>query len=228
MVGNRSPKIDPKRTKATLEQLGRLHAHLQQMMQALRQEVSNSFGQQFQNIKSLEGGVNSAEYNMRAQQKVINALAMDVKALYDSMATVATPPALLRIDTPEGQRIDWAYYHAQVDADLAVVQRLRAEAEAKAKEDAEKLKAAAQQKELEDLVEKVKTEAEASGNDPEEVAEAARQLLEETKKVSDETGKMLRGEDYDESVILEAQKKIEEDAKNHPSEFPEGASIFGG
>jgi len=250
------PTKDPKKQRATIEQMSRLHAHLQQLINNLQKSVSNSFTQQFQNIQSLAGGLDSAEFNLRSQQKVINGLALDQLRMFQVLDSMASDFNKLAIEVrgedtelykdvlpvhvqytdikdEEGnivdRRVDWPFYHEEVQKDKEEIQRLMKEQEEQAKAELEKAKAEADEKQIQEEVEKVKEAAIEAGNDPEEVAEEAEKLLRETKAVADETGKMMRGEPFDEEVIAEAQKKIAEDeAQNEASEFPKGASIFGG
>jgi hypothetical protein len=255
-IGKRTPTPDPKRVKVTLEQMGRLHAHFQQMMQTLQESTRSSFTQQFENIKALAAGLDSSEFNLRAHQKVLNSVVLDQLHLFQVINTMATDLnqllvaaqgedaelyetvepqhiALTEIADEDGEvvdyRVDWPFYHQQVTDDKEEAERLQKEAEEKAKAELDAAKEASDEKQIQEQVEEVKKKAIEAGNDPEEVAAAAETLLRETKAVADETGKMMRGESYDEEVIAEAQKKIEEDEKENPSsDFPAGATIFGG
>lgn len=245
--------MDPKRVKVTLEQLGRLGTHLQKMINELRSATENSFTQQFQNIQSLAGGLGSAEFNLRAQQKVINAMALELLDVFQILnvladdlndvryagqedapqITTVSPQYLQTVELEDeggekATRISWGFYHEEVEKDKAEMERLHKEAEEKAKAALEQAKAEADEKRIQEDVEKVKQAAIDSGNDPEEVSAEAERLLRETKAVADETGKMMRGEPYDEEVIAEAQKKIAEAEEDDSDGFPEGASIFGG
>ena len=253
-TGSRTPMKDPKRVRVTLDQLGRLHGHLQQVINNLQESVKNSFTQQFQNIQSLAGGMDSAEFNLRAQQKAINAMVMDQLHMFQVFNTMASDlntlltnlqgekaelydtiepkhVALAEIkkdDETVEYRLDWPFYHKQVDEDKAAFLEMRKAAEEQAKAELEQAKAESDEKQIQEQVEEIKQQAIEAGNDPEEVAVEAEKLLRETKAVADETGKMMRGEHYDEEVIVEAQKKIEADEKANPSDFPKGAAIFGG
>ena len=125
------------------------------------------------------------------------------------------------------KRIDWAYYHKLVDLDLAEIARqeeiVRKEEEAK-KAALEEERKAKEKIDHEAKIKEIAEQAVEAGNDPEEVKAEPDKLLEQTKIVAEEVGKMQRGEEYDKEVIDEAQRMINEDEKNHP----EGATIFGG
>lgn len=220
---------DPKRTKVNVEQLARLHGHLQQLINNLQQSTRNSLTQQFQNIQQVAAGLDSSEFNLRAHQKVLNAMAMDMAAIREALEIEGEPNLQLLDVGISDPRIDWGFYHEEVQKDKDEIERLRKEEEERAKAELEAAKAEADEKEIERQVEEVKEKAIEAGNDPEEVAEEAEKLLRETKQVADEAGKMMRGEPFDEEVIEKANQKIIEDEKENPSpDFPKGASIFGG
>jgi len=200
--------------------------------------------------------LDSSEFNLRAHQKLLNALVADQLKLYRVFNMLAADVSTLlemqvedaelwkevtadnvrlvnvsKEEDPPDYRVDWGFYHQEVQKDKDEIERLRKEEEERAKAELEKAKAEADEKDIEKRVEEVKQAAIEAGNDPEEVAEEAEKLLRETKQVADEAGKMMRGEPFDEEVIEEAQRKIIEDEKEHPEpegDFPKGASIFGG
>jgi len=235
---------------------------LQNHLQVLQQQTSQSVQQLWQNDGELRDGNRAAEFNLRAHQKVLNAFAVDLtfvsKAMQllvnqfvpeenrgDFQDELVTTLKDIEYTDDDGsikvvRRINWIYYHELVEEDLKVI--AEQEAAAKAVADAEAAKAAA--KPAEPVVTKPEE------NDQDEVAAAAAELLEQTRRVAEESGKMARGEPYDKEVIAEAQRVIDEDEAKHgdtglefgspakeeepqaapPIEdgYPEGAAIFGG
>ena len=196
------PKKDPTKVRATLAQLGEVHRQSLSGLNGLRQEVSDNLTQVHQNHEELLQGLNASEFNLRAHQKVLNAMALEmehVANMYNSMVDVLNETVLreempkcgigarlIMADVPVApqqgdqlqktvRRINWPHYHGEVEDDLkriAEIERERAEAE--------------------------KREAE------EEAVRIKREQIEIAKKES------------------EAPKDAEE------SEYPEGATVFGG
>jgi hypothetical protein len=74
-----------------------------------------------ENQQSLKKGLESAEFNLRAHQKVLNSLVTD-----------AGPDEVeVEIDGKKEKRINWAVYHKYVEADLAKMAELDLQREKK-------------------------------------------------------------------------------------------------
>jgi hypothetical protein len=209
--------------RASKSDLVVIHNSLRQ----LQQQAGQSIQQLWKNDEELRDGNRAAEFNLRAHQKVLNAMMVDLS----TMAAALELTLNLRIrdaKLPDGSiepRIDWPYYHELVEQDLVEL---------------------AEQEKQERLANEAAAEESAATpdismeNDQDEVDAAAAELLEQTKIVAEEAGKMARGEPYDQSVIDEAQRVIDEDEAKHGADpileakekqedqFPDGAAIFGG
>lgn len=260
--------------RVTLQELQGVQLLLQNQLQALQTQASSSFAQSWENDEQLKNGLDSSEFNLRAHQKVLNAMSLEFMAMRRILVGIAQSLDVeIGVENPEAleyvkmtqvdiqrdgevkaiDRIDWSYYHEQVEQDLQAIAEIEAKrkaeeaaaaaAAAKAAEEEQAQKnaeaGAELSEELEQGIEELKEAAVAAGNDPEAVEAGARQLLGQSKRVAEELGKMKRGEPYDEAVIAEAQALIDADEakeKGAPAavppqeedEFPEGATIFGG
>lgn len=206
-------------------------------LKGLEQRVADSFKTVHDNVQSLKRGLDSAEFNLRAHQKVLNAMAVELEQQFGDMAELKLADVKIPTEADDGEkdeliirRINWAFYHKEVEDELRRLLELeKAEqeriAEEKAKLEAETKKAALEEEKakLEEQLADLKKEAEEAGNNPEEVETEAKKVLEQFQKVSEELGKMVRGEPHDQEVIAEAQQMIEEDERKHP----DGATIFG-
>jgi hypothetical protein len=327
--GGQKPQVDPRRQRANVAQLNQVLNIALQQVQQLEKKTQDSVKQLWDNQSSVKTGMDSAEFNLRAQQKVINAMAIEIEhmagmfnelitSLHSNlqaedvqkigfgaelhMTSITVPPEEGR-EEKELRRVDWPFYHAQVEKDLEVLaeyerevqeaQQAKARAVTKA---VDKLRETCTKESLEDLAKRiedgeqilkdyddgrefeldeeyakavatrlrlgpidvealqkeqaakyqeqldavVESARKAGIEDAAEVEDAARELFEQMQKVSEELGKMVAGEPYNEEVILEAQALIElmerEEAKEgapqieeppQEGEFPEGAAIFG-
>ena len=212
------PKQDPTRVRATLAQLTEVHKQAVGGLASLRQEVAGNLAQVHGNHEELLQGLNASEFNLRAHQKVLNAMAMDmeiiastlnglVDVLNDTVLKEEVPRCeigyLQMADVPVApqqgdelqqtvRRIDWPGYHTEVEADLAriaEIERQRAEAQKKAaEEEAERIRLEQQQAAEE------KMKAEAVGSEGKE----------------------------------EPKLEAEAPPKNEGPDVPEGATVFGG
>lgn len=158
--GDQPPKIDPKRVKATLQHVNNALNIALQNTQGLREETASNIKQVWENQGELRDGLSASEYNLRAHQKVLNAIAIEMDnitsllgticgdlnslvgksgdeevSMYKSvsmvelqMADVQIPPAEEGEEPMVVRRIDWPYYHQQVDKDLAILTKLEQEA----------------------------------------------------------------------------------------------------
>lgn len=141
--------MDLARRRANLQQLENAFQLMQQQLKHTVEKVAHSFGQQHANVVSLKSGLDSSEFNLRAHQKVLNALAIDLEDLRRRLNEIV--PAMthetrmvgVEVDGGTLRRVDWAHYHEEVSADLKALveaqkleeERVRQEAEAaKAKE----------------------------------------------------------------------------------------------
>ena len=240
------PKKEPKLGQfAKLAHLQQLSTHMQNQFVAFKKEATGSMTQTYENHKAIADGLDSAEFNLRAHQKVLNALALDMYSIHSVVnnmaATLNTPldktgaegeeeslykDVLVRNvrmvkhtneDSTVEDRVDWGFYHAQVDEEMKIRIKKREEMEAAIAAEQEKKKVAEKMEELKKI-------AKDAGNDPEEVEREANKLLEKTHKVATELGKKVRGQEFDQVIIDDAQEMIDDDEKKHP----EGASVFGG
>jgi hypothetical protein len=150
--GSRTPHKDPARQRVSLQQVDNAFTAMVQQQQMLEKKVSHAINTLHQNDLDLKGGLDSAEFNLRAQQKVVNAIAIDVEHIHEMtkkvLAVLAPDIAMPAIETKMidielesakedkpavvVRRVEWAYYHAEVDSDL----KLLAEEEKKAQEEA--------------------------------------------------------------------------------------------
>jgi len=120
--------------------------------------VANNFAQVHTNHEELLQGLNASEFNLRAHQKVLNAIAIDMEQTRKFLAALIPDgptkdellkPVLQMADVPVApqqgdelqqtvRRIDWPGYHSEVEADLkriAEIEKQRAEAQKKAAEE---------------------------------------------------------------------------------------------
>jgi hypothetical protein len=166
------PKQDPTRVRASLAQLTEVHRQAIGGLTSLRQEVANNFAQVHGNHEELLQGLNASEFNLRAHQKVLNAMAMELERIAKALELDPPLEVLQMADVPVApqqgdelqqtvRRIDWPGYHSEVEADLkriAEIEKQRAEAQKKAaeeeaqrlREESEKAKAEAEAKDKEE------------------------------------------------------------------------------
>jgi len=240
--GNQAPNPDAARQRVNRAQLDNAVQFLFNRIQELDTRVGNAMKQIWKNDEELKQGMDAAEFNLRAHQKVMNAMAMDLdsvlKTLNQLMSLLvndAQPLNLVNLrmadvtlPAEDGQepkvvrRVDWPCYHREVEKDLAILAEVeRQKAIAAQKKDAAEKKA----EELEKKLTLLADQAKAAGNDPAEVEAAAKELLDRTKVLAEELGKALRGEPFDPNVIAEAEKFINEveakEAKEEPPPPPE-------
>ena len=154
----RPPSPDHERQKASVAQLNGLAEQFQGAMDNLTERATASITQLHQNDMELEAGISSSEFNLRAHQKAINDLALDMDIILKIVAAinkkidpesewpgVLSHVALADVPIPQEdgskktyRRVNWAQYHARVENDLKILK----EAEKKAKEEAEAAEAA--------------------------------------------------------------------------------------
>jgi len=153
--GDQKPKVDPARTNAKLQHVNNALGFAMNKIQELRQETATNVKQVWDNQEELKNGMGAAEYNLRAHQKALNSIAIEldhiasvfnelVDKLNDSvlkeeapkcgiggrliMANVQIPPEKEGEAPKVVRRIDWPYYHKEVDKDLKILAELEAKA----------------------------------------------------------------------------------------------------
>lgn len=188
----------------------------------------------YENQKSLKAGLDSAEFNLRAHQKVLNALVQEIESLVDDSAD---GKKLLHVEGTliEGKvHVDWAKYHQYVENDLVEVRKI----------EAERLKA-----EYTPIVQTIKQGLDAFiiqkqfqvGQLPEDQIERATESLNNFEKaVKEEVELFESGGEYDtkklkkfHGLVLTAATKEEQPAEApvvdpQTPEYPEGTAVFGG
>lgn len=164
--GDKKPKVDPTRVRATLQHVNNALSFAMQNTQSLRDETASNIKQVWDNQSELKNGMAAAEYNLRAHQKALNAMAIEldhfahvfnllVDQLNDEvlkkeaakcgiggqliMANVKLPPEKEGEEPKTVRRIDWPFYHKQVDKDLEILAKLEEKAERERKEHAQQL-----------------------------------------------------------------------------------------
>jgi hypothetical protein len=201
-------------------QLTRVYQALAGQFQALDKTVKASVTDLYHNQSELQQGMSAAEFNLRAHQKAINAMALELEqirlllqAVLPDTQQAAVTPVLEMTDVtlpPEEEggdpqvvrRVNWPYYHEQVEKDLRILAELEAQrlAEEKAAREAEEARRA---------------EEEAAQKEADIQAEA-----------------VIGDEDGDEELPEElAEDGAKEEAQGPPPEddgLPEGATVFGG
>jgi hypothetical protein len=154
----------------TTDDLAKAFKLAMQELQAFRENVIKDLTIIHQNHQELLQGLSASEFNLRAHQKVLNAMSLEqehVVALLNSMGAdinklapegdqyknidlCTLNMATVQIPQEEGppkevRRIDWPYYHEQVKKDLAILKDYEEQVK-KQKEEEERLarKAAAE------------------------------------------------------------------------------------
>lgn len=107
----------------------------------LEKRVQDNVTQIWENQAELKRGMDAAEFNLRSHQKVLNALAIEFERLvthlnnevfkteHDMLVLELADVTLPAIDGEVPQvvrRLDWPYYHGQVEKDLHVLQEAEA------------------------------------------------------------------------------------------------------
>jgi len=248
------PQPDPNRTNAKLVHINNATNFMLQQHGNLEKRVQENIQQVWGNQEELKRGMDAAEFNLRAHQKVLNAFAIEFDRLIDhlneevfktehSLTVLELADITLGSDAGEGtkvvRRLNWNYYHEQVDRDLKVIKE--SEEKRLAEEKMAALELEGQMRQLTEASAELVEAAKAAGNDPVEVQAEYARLMEQTQRVSIALGQKLRGEQYDQSVLDEAQSLIDsmaclddisatnEEALSPPhNNIPAGASVFGG
>lgn len=147
-----APPKPPKPKPANLQHLENVRRHLTAQIAQLKQDVTKSFSQSHENHLEIKQGLDASEYNLRTHQKVLNALSIEVEKIAGMVNAVTSRLNAMEREAPEGgegktyfkdleldslkmkdvklsdentvRRVDWPFYHQQVDKDLALLAEL--------------------------------------------------------------------------------------------------------
>lgn len=217
--GTQKPEVDLEKKRATLAQVSRVYSTLEGRISTFEKKATASVQQLFANDQELKGGMSSAEFNLRAHQKVLNAICLELERFRMMFQAILPPEQKDILSTPvvqmsdvtlppeeEGgdpvvvRRPNWPYYHEQVEKDLKILAELEVQAAAEAK-------------------------AERERREQEEAAEKAKQAEQEQEaEAVMDSGEMVE-------LPAEIEEGAKEEAQDEPpqdGEFPEDAAIFGG
>jgi formyltetrahydrofolate hydrolase len=99
----------------------------------MEKKVQENVTQLWNNQSELKGGMDAAEFNLRAHQKVLNSLAIEFERLVThlndeifktehELLVLELAEVTIPSDTGEAvrvvRRLDWPYYHTQVDKEM--------------------------------------------------------------------------------------------------------------
>jgi hypothetical protein len=203
-------------------QLTRVYQTLAGQNQSLDKMLRSSVTDLYTNQAELKQGMSAAEFNLRAHQKAINSMALEIARMKDfmlallpesptkaelqqpilEMADVTLPPDEEGGEPQVVQRVNWPYYHEQVEKDLKILAELEEQRLAE---------------------EKAAQEAEAARKAEEEVSQ---------KEADIEAEMVIGAEEGDEDLPQElAEGEAKEEPQGAPPDddgIPEGATVFGG
>lgn len=232
--GDKKPAPDPRRVKATLAHVNQALTISLQNVGRLDERLQKNVNDLWHNQSELKNGMDAAEFNLRAHQKVLNGLAIEVERLSNLVSGLLNQEPheleylqMANVSLPEDEdgksqvvrRIDWPYYHKQVEHDLEVLAEYeRQQAAERALRDAQIEKAVGLLRQhgkadtLKELAARV-----AKGE----------QLLDGFELVGDEVKKVC---DLLNLGPLEAKEEAPqgEAPQSEGDGFPEGAVVFGG
>ena len=127
----RKEKAEEENPKNPFQQLVDFVNKLQSDLSKHSREVQLAIGQLYQNDRSIKEGLDAAEFNLRAHQKVINAVGLDLAdfaAIVAPMTNGKKPLAVVLTDiempqteaTPAGTTtvINWPLYHKYVEDEM--------------------------------------------------------------------------------------------------------------
>lgn len=242
----KTKRFPSQQAKAQQKQKSPLEQHLELLGSSLEsihhrqanfeQVVIENFRETYENQKSLKAGLDSAEFNLRAHQKVLNALVQEIESLVDESAD---GKKLLHVEgsVVEGKvHVDWAKYHQYVENDLVEVRKIEAER---------------QKAEYTPLVEYIKTNLQTFttykkfqiNELPEDQHERATGSLDNfVKSVEAEIALFESNGEYDTKKLKKFHGLVSASVADKPEEpqegvsvgdspaagYPEGASVFGG
>lgn len=206
-------------------------------LRTLEVGVSESLREVYENQTSLKAGLDSAEFNLRSHQKVLNATAKELESMIEE-PDATTGKKLLFVESTvvdADLRVDWAAYHQHVETDLVDIRRIEAE---RAKADhtfmigdiSKHMKSFIAQKDLE-IATSVAPEGRerASASLRNFVAAVEVEIARCQSGSEDFSDKNLRK--YHGLILLHSAKNEEVEipvATAHGAEYPEGATVFGG
>jgi hypothetical protein len=231
------PDLDSKIAEPIKNLLGRLTT--------LEARVADSFKDVFTNQQQLKAALDSAEYNLRAHQKVLNAVVSEIAA--SRLGAHAGNPDIVAgfshldiLHTGVETKIDWPKYHGYVTKDLEELQKLEDE-----KLKSESLQMAAEiKKDLEWFTERKVAEISKLELEPRLAAETTLKLF--LARASAEVDNVLEDKDFDHGKLKKVFKlfaaervRASEETEEEPAipseapepedeSEPEGATIFGG
>lgn len=247
------PQQDPKKTNAKLSHVNNVANLVFQNVGSLEQRVQENVKQIWQNEEELKAGMDAAEFNLRAHQKVLNAFAMEFENLLahlneevfrteHKLTVLDLADVTLPSDGEEPlvvRRLNWPGYHEEVERDIQLLAEMEAAKEAEEKEQLEKeLQADSGLEEQMSALTGISAERleAAAGTDWLETAKEEHEVLASLSlKVSDELQKKSAGEEYDQAIIEQAYQVLEavalgeeKESVQPSSDIPEGAAVFGG
>lgn len=141
-------KADPRKQRATIAQFATLAQESQAAHKSLATQMNKAVNELWRNQQEIMRGLGSAEFNLRAHQRVLNALAMELDLIHRTLmpAGVESPVVMKDMEQEDHsvvRRIDWPHYHEQVEAEM----KARQEAEKAVKEEAKRVAKAEDPKE---------------------------------------------------------------------------------
>lgn len=199
--------------------------------------MSESLREVFDNQTSLKAGLDSAEFNLRAHQKVLNATARELESMVEE-PDATTGKKLIFVESTMVEsdlRVDWAAYHQHVENDLVEIRKLE---DARAKSEHTFMIRDINEHISSFTAQKVQEIATSVALESQEHASAS--LRNFIAAVEGEIEKCQSGsEDFDDKklrkyhglILRDAVKNVEEEipvATAHGAEYPEGATVFGG
>lgn len=201
-----------------------------QLQQRLDKNVQDLWGNQ----SELKNGMDAAEFNLRAHQKVLNGLAIEVERLSNLVSKQMQPDvepeemkhlqmANVKVPTDEEggtetvRRIDWPYYHKQVEHDLEILAEYERQRELERQARAAEVGAMVEQLRKDNDADALKDMA-ARIAKGEQLLEGFELTAEDAKLVCDQLN----------LGPIEAKKEAPEEEPPEGDEFPEGAVVFGG
>ena len=140
MAGSvKPPSPDPNRTNAKLVHVNNGVNFVLQKYGELETRVQENVEQLWSNEDALKAGMDAAEFNLRAHQKVLNAFALEFERLVQHLndevfktehhlhiveLADVTLPAEAGDEALVVRRLNWPYYHEQVESELKAIAEL--------------------------------------------------------------------------------------------------------
>lgn len=170
----------------------------------MEKQVRENIKQVWDNQEEIKGGMDAAEFNLRAHQKVLNALAIELEQLVFHLneevfktehefavldLVDVTLPADIDDEAQVVRRLNWPYYHEQVEQDMKIIAEVEAE---KAGERQAAFGVEDKMKQMAEASAELVRAAEEAGNDPAEVRAEYAALMQMSERVSIALGQKLR------------------------------------